>query len=128
MPFGHQTAYVRTDVMKAEKFDTSFKSSGDYKFFYQAYKNNKRFMYIPKMMAIFEADSGISVTSLHGMRENARIYGINKTVKWNLYFMKFVVLRNIKSAIRKTLTLNQTTKNYMIERTRKNLCKFYGND
>ena len=85
MPVFHQSAIVRTDYHKKHPFDISFKSSGDYNFFYSCYFCDKcKFQYIPVILSVFDNTEGMSKDH-HGlsMRENMRIWG-----KGNLYRIK----------------------------------------
>ena len=64
MPFGHPATLIRTSYHQQHLFDTSYRSSGDYKFFYDAYYREKaEFQYIPMIVADYEADNGVSVTN-----------------------------------------------------------------
>lgn len=55
MPFCHQTLFTRTSIMKDELFDTSFKLAADHNFILKMYCAEKKFEYIEKTIAVFEA-------------------------------------------------------------------------
>lgn len=76
MPVNHQATLIRRSYHQQNPYDTTFKSSGDYNFFYQAYfRDRVIFQYIPQLVCWFDNKEGMSkdnhVTSLH---ENLRIW------------------------------------------------------
>lgn len=82
MPVFHQSALVRLGYHKKHLFDTSFKSSGDYDFFYKCHFEDKcKFQYVPITIACFDNSEGMSKDN-HGLslHENLRIWG--KTTDW----------------------------------------------
>lgn len=77
MPVFHQAAFVRLSYHKQHLFDCSYRSSGDYSFFYNCYfVNHACFQYVPVIIACFDSRGGMSKDN-HGlsMRENLRIWG-----------------------------------------------------
>ncbi|MCK5535979.1 MAG: glycosyltransferase, partial [Bacteroidales bacterium] len=53
MPFCHQTLFTRTSIMKEELFDTRFKLAADHNFIVKMNKDQKKFDYIDKTIAVF---------------------------------------------------------------------------
>ena len=93
MCFGHQSTFVKTSYHKSHLFDTSYKSSGDYKMLYDAYfKDQVKFQYIPQIVANFEAEHGMSTSNaMLVMREDARLKGIDKNLCWKIkYFFRMI--------------------------------------
>ena len=88
MVFGHQATFVRTSYHKAHLFDTTFRSSGDYKFFYDTYSMGAKFQYIPVTIANYLTEGGIS-SSNSGLvkKEDARIRGIDHTIQWKIAYL-----------------------------------------
>lgn len=82
MIFCHQSCFIKTEYHKKNPFDISYKSSGDYHFFYNAYiKNHCKFKQIPIVISIFDAINGISSTKfLQPKKEDLRIWGLDKNV------------------------------------------------
>lgn len=76
MAVKHQASFIKTDFHKQHPYDTSFRSSGDYDFFYKAYYNHSvKFQYLPICVANF-ATGGISNLNFRcSFRENLRIWG-----------------------------------------------------
>lgn len=61
MPFCHQSAFIKTRFHQQHPFITSFKSAGDYKFFYDAFfVYNVKFQYRPAIVSIYDSKSGAS--------------------------------------------------------------------
>mgnify|MGYP000793728030 FL=1 len=104
MPFGHQSTFVKTLLMKEQKFDVSFISSGDYNFFYQMYYANKSFCHIKQIIARYDNTKGISVENYRVvLRENARIWGIENSIQWKCKYWVIVCMRDLKRAIRRMI-------------------------
>lgn len=88
MVFGHQATFVRTSYHKAHLFDTTFRSSGDYKFFYDTYHMGAKFQYIPVTVANYQTEGGMSSSNLELVRkEDARIKGIDHTIQWKIAYL-----------------------------------------
>lgn len=79
MPVFHQSTMVRTNYHKKHLFDITFKSSGDYNFFYNCHiYDNCKFQYIPQLLAVFDNTGGMSKDNhVLAMRENFRIWRSN---------------------------------------------------
>ena len=58
MVFGHQSTFIKAAYHKSHLFDLSYRSSGDYHFFYNSYVNGAKFQYIPVVVANYEAEIG----------------------------------------------------------------------
>ncbi|MCB9361651.1 MAG: glycosyltransferase [Flavobacteriales bacterium] len=67
MIFSHQGMFVKTNLMKVNPFDLSFKISADYNFIYNLYKQNKTFKHINIIIATLEAGglSEININKTH---------------------------------------------------------------
>lgn len=105
MPFGHPATLIRTSYHQQHLFDTSYRSSGDYKFFYDAYYREKaEFQYIPMIVADYEADNGVSVTNpFLTIKEDARLRGRDSSIKWKLWFYYFVCRYTLSQKVRSLL-------------------------
>lgn len=88
MPIGHPATFVKATYHKQYLFDTTYRSSGDYKFIYDSYYHSKaKFQYIPLVVADFDAESGVSTSNpLLVAKEDARLRGENGTLEWKLRF------------------------------------------
>lgn len=105
MCFGHPATFVKTSYHKQHLFDTSYKSSADYKMLFDAYYKDKvEFQYISLIVADFEAEGGISSTNvLLVTRENARLQGIDGTLKWKLTYCLLCMKHFVKKIVPKRL-------------------------
>ena len=102
-PLCHQSSFVRTNLMKSEKFDTTLRILGDYKFFYNQFDNGGKFQYIPTEVAVYRASEGLSTDSLYvSMKEKFLLWGIEKNwlmkLPWQLKLVQFQISRTIKNA------------------------------
>ena len=59
MIFSHQSVFIRTPLLKNNKFDLKYKIGADYDQLFRLYKQNKRFKYVPIPISIIESN-GIS--------------------------------------------------------------------
>lgn len=85
MAVKHQATFVKTEFHKQHPFDSWFRSSGDYDFFYKAYYNyNVNFQYIPICVANFAIGGTSNVNFRRSFRENLHIWG-----KENDYLFRF---------------------------------------
>lgn len=93
MTVRHQATFTKLSYHKTHPFDTSYRSSGDYAFFYKAYFDDKvKFQYIPLCVANFD-NTGISNANFKSsFRENRRIWN-----KENDYI--FIIKQEITLAI-----------------------------
>lgn len=64
LPFSHQSVFVETELFKLRKYDESFRISGDYEWFLNAYIDGKSFGYVPICVSCFDT-KGISATNLY---------------------------------------------------------------
>ncbi|MGL6022543.1 MAG: glycosyltransferase family 2 protein [Chitinophagaceae bacterium] len=101
MVFGHPSSFTKSALLKKEKFDTTYKSSADYKFFYEAYIDQKLFFYIHITIANFEAETGISsINNALVWQENNRLKG-NKLHKFRI--IQFNFYRFFVNVLKRTL-------------------------
>lgn len=104
MVFGHQATFVRVDYHKKHLFDTSYKSSADYNFFREAYLSGVSFMYYPITIVSYCAEDGFSIQNrLLSMREDAKIKGIDRSLKWKVNYLRFIAQTYIKECLIKIL-------------------------
>ncbi len=75
MPFGHQSTFVKTSLMKKMPFDTTFRILADQNCIYSLYKQKKTFLYVDLPIAKYDM-YGLSNNVSLIYKENARIKGI----------------------------------------------------
>jgi hypothetical protein len=110
MVFSHQSAFVKLTLMKEKKFDTFFKNSGDYNFFYQCYKNDKHFLYVPFIIARYNAEYGASCNYVLVKYEDACIHGEERRLSWKIKYFLNCLIYNIKQIIKRLLPKALTEK------------------
>jgi hypothetical protein len=54
--FCHQATFVKSNVHKLKKFDTDYKITADFSFFYDLYRNDSKFVFIPVFICNVLAD------------------------------------------------------------------------
>ncbi len=110
----HQAAFIRTSFHKAHLFDTSYRSSGDYHFFYNAYyRYDARFKEVDMVVCDYEDSTGMSKDNYKCARmEDLRIWGkehhfptLFKTYCWFFYrdiknLLKYLVTADIQRKLR----------------------------
>lgn len=64
MPICHQATFVRLSYHKKNPFDTSFRLSSDYDFFYKAWCSRETFLYIDNIIADFLEADGVSSSNI----------------------------------------------------------------
>jgi len=123
-PFGHQSSFVKTRIMKEIKFDETYKCGGDQHFFYNCYLNNKIFKYYPMVVAKYEAECGVSTNYALVRYEDARIKGIEKKISWKLKYIIGCSIYRIKYLIKILLPVSMVNK--IKKRNMSKLKKRYG--
>jgi hypothetical protein len=114
MVFSHQSCFVRSELIKMTKFDTSYSISSDYNMLYNFYISYKRFRYIDRNIAIYDAKDGLSLLNQDiWMKEDAKVRGELNSLKFKIMFLqskierffvkviKFILPNELISKIRK---------------------------
>jgi len=108
----HQATFIKTSFHKVHLFDTSYRSSGDYHFFYNAYyRYGARFKEVDIVVCDYEDSTGMSKDNYKCARmEDLRIWGkehhfptLLKTYCWFFY-------RDIKKLSKKVISTNAKRK------------------
>ena len=104
MPFGHESCFVKTSIMKERKYDTTFRIAADYHFFFQLYVSGYRFESVEELVAVFESMEGASTsdnTALLTLYETAKINGSISSFRYKKALIRTYVAITIKSIIRR---------------------------
>lgn len=102
MPVFHQSTFVKLSYHRSHPFDISFKSSGDYKFFYNAnFRDKCKFQYIPVVVACFDNTGGMSKDN-HSLsiRENLHIWNKEHDIIFKINMERDLFIHNIKMWIK----------------------------
>lgn len=116
----HQATFVKTVYHKKHLFDVSFKSSGDYNFFYEAYyKYHASFKEIDIVIADYKDDTGMSKDNFKTARlEDLRIWGKDKHMLTVFKMYLWFLFRDSKNILKRLLPENIKTKlrNYQLRK------------
>jgi glycosyltransferase involved in cell wall biosynthesis len=95
MPFCHQSCFIRSEIMKQYKFDTSYKIVSDYNLVYKLFHDGLLFEYIDTIVSVYEAETGLS-TNCHVevFKEVKRIHEKNLYSFWNMVMLIVVKSRH----------------------------------
>lgn len=92
MPFGHQSVFIRSSILKIFKFDTTYKSAADYNQIVHLYREKKIFEYIPIPICKFYA-GGTSENGMLPYLEVLKIqienFGIDDVKNNSVYYSGF---------------------------------------
>lgn len=90
LPFNHQSSFVRTKLARENPFDLKYKIAGDYNFFYNLYKSEKKFQYIPIPIANYAMDG---MSQDHVIKTFKEVCEIQKKKKNFNYLLALAYLR-----------------------------------
>lgn len=79
LPFTHQSALVRTKLLKERKFDLSYRVLADLESFYYFFKNNYRFQQVHVIISEYDMSGFSYQHPILLFEENARIFGYDTT-------------------------------------------------
>lgn len=100
MVFGHQTVFIKRNVISTLMFDCKFKIAADYNLFYKLFTYQNTFRYLPICISKFSAIEGLSSNNpLITFKEDAKINGEFYTIKWKIKYVYFILRIIIRSII-----------------------------
>lgn len=103
LPFCHQSAFVKADLMKEKKFDLTRKISADFNFFNLIFTEKKRFIYYNGTIAIYDSIYGFSSKNSFQMhKENLQISESNQSTskfKRQTKLIKLLIINIIPSKL-----------------------------
>jgi glycosyltransferase involved in cell wall biosynthesis len=114
MAFCHQSTFINSQYHKANKYSLKYSIAGDYDFLYKAFKQQKNFKYINKIVSIFLTDGLSDTNRFDAIAQRHKIinkYGYN--LKYNLYYIYLYLDQFIRKITKSLLTKK------MIERVKK---------
>lgn len=82
MPFSHQSAFVRTDLLRKNLFNIKYTIISDFIFFYYCFLKNLKFRKI---------NNYISIISTDGISNNKRIFSIIESIKFFFNIKKLYI-------------------------------------
>ncbi|MCU7950691.1 MAG: glycosyltransferase [gamma proteobacterium symbiont of Bathyaustriella thionipta] len=117
MPFGHQAAFIKTELMKKHKYNLSYALSADYDFFIKCYKHNSVFQNLGFPICHFTVDGLSYKNRFKSLVETLKVltdYTNEDTVKNSTFYKGFqntIVCKDItQTIIQKNEVLSQKQK------------------
>lgn len=107
-PIPHPATMTRLSYHKDHLFDISFRSSGDYDFFYKAYFDDKvKFQFIPLVMTDYDNSGGLSKDNLDLIwEENKRVWIRRASGRLMITMYSERLLSMIKRIVKKVFSKN----------------------
>lgn len=100
MGFSHQSVFVRTELARRQKYDTSFRCCADYAHMVSLYESGARFYHIDIPVEIAEGRYGFSERNRSlQMLEEAKICNIDHELWFKLHYLKCTIVRWIKQHV-----------------------------
>ncbi|MDE6022925.1 MAG: glycosyltransferase, partial [Muribaculaceae bacterium] len=109
MPICHQATFTKLSYHKNNLFDTSFKFSADYDFFYRAWRKKEPYLKIDVTIADFITGEGVSVNNVcSSVMEREKSWIGERNVWWRLILLGYQVIR-IKTVLFAKSTIDKIT-------------------
>lgn len=87
MPFCHQSAFVKTDVLRNSPFNLSYKYVADYNFFYECYLAKRNAIQLNLTISDFDAVGGVSsIYRIAVFKEILKIQAGRNSLLWRALF------------------------------------------
>ena len=92
MPFNHQSAFVKSKILKERKFSVNYKLSSDFDFFVDCFLKKKKFKRIKKNISKVKSGGLADINRQKVYSENIDIMKKNYNNKYHyvLYYIKFI--------------------------------------
>lgn len=104
LPFGHQSTFVHEKAIKQNLFDLNFRSAADYNQLYHIWRKEGAFLYIPDIIAVFDARSGFSALNKEiVLEEVAEINGQVHERNWQIHFKWMIAKMRLKVLLKRIL-------------------------
>ncbi|WP_165040548.1 glycosyltransferase family 2 protein [Dysgonomonas sp. ZJ709] len=112
MPFSHQAAFIKSDIAKATKFDTSYRIVADTALSLKLLREGYQFKHIPVVVCSYDALEGLSVqNSIRRSKElvdmQVKLNGANPN---SSYFKRYIRNAYIKQYFKKLLPTSLWTR------------------
>ncbi len=94
MPICHQATFIKSSYHKKHPFDTSFRLSADYDFFYNAWRNDETFSFISETIVDFLEAEGASADNITAsVMERAKAWKGEKNLLPRKLILKYQICR-----------------------------------
>ncbi len=101
---GHQSTFVKLDIIKNNLFDIQYKIAGDYEFFRRIMEKKKKFLYINMIISICDREGVSARKTMLMYEENWQVKYGDKEVKKYKYYNGMLIWK-LKSYIAKILPI-----------------------
>jgi glycosyltransferase involved in cell wall biosynthesis len=105
IPFCHQASFTRANLMKQWNFNLQYKLSSDFDFIYRSYLNHKTFLYINKVICLFDFKTGATIKnaikSIYERRDAvlSQNFSVTKWFYFNFLILYFYLITNLKKIL-----------------------------
>ncbi len=128
----HQGMFVKKEIIKKYKFDTTYRLSGDYEFFLKCYTNpDIKFLFTDKPVVFYANSGASSMLKCYGDKENAiieKIYNV-QSIKSKCYSIDFFKTY-LRELLRKMHLLGFVSKiysgNWIEHKCNNKICRWCG--
>ena len=100
IPFCHQSAFMRTQIYKSNKFSFEYKIYSDYDLFYRIFKKGFKFMYVDETIASYECNGISSNRSISHYKE---LYSIARKKSNPFIVISIISIDFVRVSFRKVL-------------------------
>ena len=110
MPFGHESSFVRAELMKSIGFDTNYRIAADYNFFFNLYVSGNKFQAVDAIVTEFESMDGISSstnTALLTHRETSMVNGSFASVQYKKGVLVIYIRVILKRLLPKSVVIRR---------------------
>jgi glycosyltransferase involved in cell wall biosynthesis len=105
MIFSHQSCFVKKDILKKYRFNEYNRITADYELFYTLYKSNKKFSYIPMIVASVSAGGVSDIKRIESLVSRWNI--VDKSFGVNIHYLKLIIVELVKIPIKKILGIGK---------------------
>ena len=102
MPFSHQCVFSKTIYHKENQFNIEKKINADFEFFFDAYKNSRKFYFVDLTISIIESGGLSDVQRINSILGYWEIVGYNN-ININIYYIRIIIHELIKKTIKKII-------------------------
>lgn len=87
MVFSHQSCFISSKFHKSNKYSLNYNIGGDFEFFYNAFKKDKKFQYIHQIISTMDVEGLSDSNRFKSINQHHRI--VNKhnfSIQYNMYY------------------------------------------
>jgi glycosyltransferase involved in cell wall biosynthesis len=101
MVFSHQSSFIRSEYHKEYKYSLNYNIAGDFEFFYNTFKKNKKFKYINNIISIMDVNGLSDGNRFKSIRQMHQIVNDNGfSLKYNVYYPYLYIDQFMRKAVK----------------------------